>query len=117
MDGEGCVYYDPVGKSRAVILTNTDADLIRCATDALDTLGIRYRVKLRPRKQPHWKDQLNIEIRGRRNLDLFYRWVPFQSPAKVVKLRAALESYIRWYPSERAGANPVDTPNVQEKIA
>lgn len=112
MDGEGCVAYYPEVSSRSVVISNTSADLMAIVAECLTVLGIEYTLKNRGRQKRHWKDQLTIDVRGRANLDRFYTWVPFKHPEKVAKLRAALDSYQRNYPSHRASAKSVHTTDV-----
>jgi intein-encoded DNA endonuclease-like protein len=104
MDGEGCVIHKPKG-SRYITILNTDTELIDVVCESLATLGIGWRLSHRRRRHPHYKDSLVVNIYGRTNLDLFYRWVPFKSPEKRAKLRFALDSYVR------------DDPEMRERLA
>lgn len=107
VDGEGHITHRH--SQRGVTIINTDFEILRAATDALDMLGIEW--SWANRDEPNLADQERWGIKSRKpiaevsvsrrpDLERFAEMVPLQS-CKAAVLREAVASYRARPPYER----------------
>ena len=79
-DGEGCF------SGNAIIIVNTDLDLLRWVSEYLTNIGIINKISARKIYKEHHKPAYQIRIYHRRNIDKFYTYIPFRSNDKRHKM-------------------------------
>lgn len=94
IDGEGCVHRfrgEGAANRKSVDITNTEPELIAASAEALDLLGIQYRVNERrtPAGRPSWSIRLN----SYESMDLLAKLVPIQHPRKRQILETIVTDY------------------------
>ena len=79
-DGEGCC------SDNSISITNTDLHLLETTSKCLSDIGIKNKIRERKKYEEHFKNAYDLRIYGRKNIDNFYTYIPFQSREKRHKM-------------------------------
>lgn len=100
IDGEGtvaCYRYSGIYRSRHIMVSNTEKDIIRACAEACDYLGITYSIKnySRYHKVGNKKPEYRLHIYGYQNCKKVLEIIPIKATYKFEKLQVLVASFER----------------------